>query len=1550
MAKLPRVATRWRHLYQRWLGAHRNSTGLEPQTLMAGDGNQAVGLLESLLADAWSGGGSWPVSDLIPEIARQAEDNANLFGRIPSRLDGEGPRGALAAALGAALSGLRSTAFLSGPDLSSSLDLLREAARRRVALVVHLGERAGGGRTSLRGTSHDHLHLAADSGALLFVPVNVQELADLTLLAHRVAELALVPVVVAMDGAETSHSVQEFRLPNAETLRGFIGDGGDVIDVPSASQERLFGARRRRIPRWHDAERPLLVAPEQDESLPALAAASRQLMSDRDASKILDRVRSELAALTGRDCGGLRLHNISGAKHVLLALGSAVEVLEATSDKLEGEGDKAPGIVGLRTLHPFPTAELLEVIGGRRVAAVLERSDAPGSVEPPLLRSLRSALERAYEGRSAGRGGESSKAALAPREVPRLLSVFYGVGSAPLAASDVAALCSALDGSSASPLYLGLDFSPDGELYPKQAAELGAVSRSYPGLAAHGLPNHRAALDVRPGDAVSVATLHPASTGSPPLPLVSLAGDLLIRLAGGHLRTHRVPAAFGTHGVDLNELVHCDSQLRNPGDDAPIDLVYCTAPGKTPMAAMLRALRRLTSGGVFILEQDDGPLAESSLTPELQKLLVEREARVLLARRGHEGDHEVVLERRIGSLLGAIARRGWRDIHPRKLAEARDEMLSERGIEKEDRMPLVEHLTAAFEAVEEIDPSDLAERPQPVSSAASPRRNSVTAPPTSDTEAPLASLPRFWDQVGVLYGDDESAHLAPQPALTAPTLPPLSSMLSLGQASAVLPPDFDASLCTGCGACWTACPDGAINPLVLSPSALLEGCIGFAQAQGESVEAMRMLVGKLGSALGTTLAAAEQPAVDLPDLLVTAFEKVMAKTRLSDERKGAAEDAFAHLQGTLAKLPIIRTSSFFDRAEKREKGSGEIFALAIDPEACKECGLCVAQCEPAALSSASSLSPSRGQERLEELVRRWTLSSALPSPSPGTLERARENPDLNPLAVAMLDRDAQTKMTGRDLGEAGAGDKLAVRQILTAAWTRLAPAASKTFADVRDLQTRMAEAIQEKLASAIPADDLLALGQGLATLARPESNLKDLLGRFESAIEDTQVDVTRLKRLVANANELADLSWRLEKGEGGWGRQPLGLVVGPGRTGTWIGPFPFNPFAIPVTMETNGHPSEMAVGIASGLEQQTVALARAMRRARVELERPNEAVAGEAQLRKLTWMKLTSEERAACPALFLITSESEIASSGLAGLLDLLATDHPIKVILLSDLELVDGSSTRRTGPWTAGGATLAADPGIMALSQSVGYVAQTSIAHPEHLAASVSSALSFEGPALIRVYAPSPSSHGFAADQTLERARQAVATRAFPLYSSPPPTEAGGLRPLDLEGNPGLGYDWYQGLTPAHWALEEARFSPLFGKTNPESAEPLASYLRMPPNEREGKSAYLEGKQEEERVGLDGCLVAAVERASAIWRSLNAWSKVERYLEEAESREAERLATAELKRQHHDELAELAREHQTRLTALHAEIEADLTKRIRSRLVQLALNSSRPSNAEPGS
>ena len=109
------------------------------------------------------------------------------------------------------------------------------------------------------------------------------------------------------------------------------------------------------------------------------------------------------------------------------------------------------------------------------------------------------------------------------------------------------------------------------------------------------------------------------------------------------------------------------------------------------------------------------------------------------------------------------------------------------------------------------------------------------------------------------------------------------------------------------------------------------------------------------------------------------------------------------------------------------------------------------------------------------------------------------------------------------------------------------------------------------------------------------------------------------------------------------------------------------------------------------------------------------------------------------PPLLLIGSDEILAGQGLNQLIWLLNSGLPVKVLVLSSLDL--GPRSRL---------------GLLALAQRNAFVAQTSIAYPDHLGDSMLRALGHDGPALLQVYAPSPARDGYPSSQSVVQAQLA--------------------------------------------------------------------------------------------------------------------------------------------------------------------------------------------------
>ncbi len=72
-----------------------------------------------------------------------------------------------------------------------------------------------------------------DTGFFQMFAKDAQSVADLNIIAHRSAELALTPGVIAQDGVLTTHLIESIRAPERELIAQFLGPTDDRIPTPT---------------------------------------------------------------------------------------------------------------------------------------------------------------------------------------------------------------------------------------------------------------------------------------------------------------------------------------------------------------------------------------------------------------------------------------------------------------------------------------------------------------------------------------------------------------------------------------------------------------------------------------------------------------------------------------------------------------------------------------------------------------------------------------------------------------------------------------------------------------------------------------------------------------------------------------------------------------------------------------------------------------------------------------------------------------------------------------------------------------------------------------------------------------------------------------------------------------------------------------------------------------------------------------------------------------------------------------------------------------------
>ncbi len=878
----------------------------EPTAL---DSLSALAAIEAGVCESASLGASYPASaGALAWRRRQLRDDVNGSGLPLTSVESDSGRGALAAAMGLAMSGRRAATFLSGPDLAAGQDLLNQAAGQHLPLVIHLACRAIAAHAQAIGSGHEAYHAAGDSGVIQLFATNVQEAADFALIGRYTAERSLVPVLVAMDGEQTAGAAQDVRLVDNEVAREFLGEPSSRIEPPTEAQRMIFGERRRLVPRLYDLERPMMLGPAQGPESWGLGAAGMRPYFHGHVEKLLAEAFEEFARLTGRKYSGLIQHRTKDAEIVLVAQGAAVETAIATADWARNNTPSKVGVLGIRCLRPLPQSEIAAILKNAKTIAVMERLDTPLAGEGPLLRELRAINNRA---------GDNS----------RFVNVPYGLGGLPLRAADLTALIDKLNNPEQSTVYLGLDFARGDSHYPKRQAVMDALRRDYEGIEDLGLRSTKAGPDIRPNGAVTI-TFHRISGGENET-LAGEAAALIHSAVGGHLRSRPALTWQRSDEPCIDLLTHSAEPLNDPGDDPKIDIALIAAQnaGQTTIKAS-----RLAPGSTVLMFGDPEDAGSLPRIPSSTRAMIEAGAAELHLT-GIPDAADIKPWQRNETLLGGLLaiflnRTGNTGLTPAKVRTAREVALAH--LDQTVREKRLAAFVAGFDGIKKIDRTSLP--PATEMKAADQAATPQLAAKMSGSDSALGSLPGFYDQTGVLYRNNHRDELTADPNLAVGAAAALSSMFhNLGAHADGILPVFEPETCEGDGRLWSSCPDGSIAATVISAKSVIDTGIALAGEAGTPADALRSIVGKLAARVNKIIAEMETPPMTAKGLLTQAFNDLMAK----DDRRDSLQESFAVVINTIGDLPLGPTEIFFAEPEREKRGTGEFLVAAVNPDACK---------------------------------------------------------------------------------------------------------------------------------------------------------------------------------------------------------------------------------------------------------------------------------------------------------------------------------------------------------------------------------------------------------------------------------------------------------------------------------------------------------------------------------------------------------------------------------------------------------------------------------------
>jgi pyruvate ferredoxin oxidoreductase alpha subunit len=258
--------------------------------------------------------------------------------------------------LGAAAAGVRAYTATSAQGLLLMTEVLYNIAGLRIPLVLTCANRAIGAPVSAWNDQQDSM-VVRDAGWVQLYCADNQEAVDTTIQAFRIAERTELPVMVCMDGFILTHTLEPIDLPAQEQADTFL---------PAYHFKRALDP-------LHPLSIGTLVTP--DYYTEARYTHHRALLRAREEIIAADR---DWQKLTGRTSGGLLSVNGPPTSNcAILTIGSVFGTMLDARDEYADLGPVK--LIKLRSMRPFPAAELRQSCAGLRDLIVLERALSPGS-------------------------------------------------------------------------------------------------------------------------------------------------------------------------------------------------------------------------------------------------------------------------------------------------------------------------------------------------------------------------------------------------------------------------------------------------------------------------------------------------------------------------------------------------------------------------------------------------------------------------------------------------------------------------------------------------------------------------------------------------------------------------------------------------------------------------------------------------------------------------------------------------------------------------------------------------------------------------------------------------------------------------------------------------------------------------------------------------------------------------------------------------------------------------------------------------------------------
>ena len=304
------------------------------------------------------------------------QGRTNIFGQTVQVTEMQSEAGAAGTVHGSLAAGALTTTYTASQGLLLMIPNLYKIAGEQLPGVFNVSARAIASHALSIFGDHSDVYACRQTGCAMLCESSVQEVMDLTPVAHLAAIKGKVPFINFFDGFRTSHEIQKIETWDYEDLK-------DMADMDAIDEFRAHALNPNHPCQRGSAQNPDIFFQAREACNPyydALPAIVQEYM---------DKVNKKI----GTNYKLFNYHGAADAEHVIVAMGSVCDTIDETVDYLLAKGAKV-GVVKVRLYRPFSAEALINAIPDSvKQISVLDRTKEPGALGEPLYLDVVAALK-----------------------------------------------------------------------------------------------------------------------------------------------------------------------------------------------------------------------------------------------------------------------------------------------------------------------------------------------------------------------------------------------------------------------------------------------------------------------------------------------------------------------------------------------------------------------------------------------------------------------------------------------------------------------------------------------------------------------------------------------------------------------------------------------------------------------------------------------------------------------------------------------------------------------------------------------------------------------------------------------------------------------------------------------------------------------------------------------------------------------------------------------------------------------------------------------------